>query len=97
MLDVSAGNFGRPAGGAYQFMDAGGICPITANRANELPYVMPADGEDRAAGLAVELRGAKTVDVLGGVIELVLNQSHELGNTTGGAVVGIERDGEVRQ
>lgn len=35
-------------------------------------------------------------DVLGGVIKLVLDQRHELGITTLGAVMGIERDDEIR-
>lgn len=57
---------------------------------------MSPDGEDRAAGHAVEFRSAEAVDVLGGVVKLMLDQSHELGVTAPGAIVGVERDDEVR-
>ncbi len=96
MLDVSAGNLWRAAGGVYELAHTGGICPVPANNTDELLYVMPANGEDRTPGHAVELGRAETVDALGGVVKLVLDQRHELGIATGRAVIGIERDDEVR-
>lgn len=59
MLDVSAGNFWRPAGRVYKLAHTGSICTVATDDTDELLYVVPANGEDRAAGLAVEFRRAE--------------------------------------
>ncbi len=54
------------------------------------------DDEDWAASRSAELRGAECIDVLRSVIELALDQRHELGVTTASAVIGVQRDDEIR-
>lgn len=73
MGNVRSGYLRWPIGCIYDRTDAGSICPIAANDADELFDIMPADGEDRPAGRPAELGRAECIRLLGSVIELVLD------------------------
>ncbi len=96
MFDTSTGNLRWTVGCVYNFTDTGGFCPIASDDADELLDVMSPYGEHWRACALAEFRGAECIDILGGVIELVLYQSHELGIPALPAVVGIKRDDEIR-
>lgn len=93
---LSPDNLWRPVGSIDDRTDTGSICPVATNDANELLYVMPADGEDRPARAPAELGRAESIRLLGGVIELVLHERHELGIPALPAVFGVQRDDEIR-
>lgn len=96
MFDVSAGDLWRTVACVYHFADTRCICPVPADNTDELLNVVPSDREDRKPGHLVELRATKFVAVLGGMIELVLDQRHELSVIALSAVIGVQGDDEVR-
>src|SRR5690349_3403398 len=96
MLDMSVGDLWWPVGCIHHGADTRSISPIPTDNADELLYVVSTDDEHRLPCHLVDLGSTEDIDVLGGVVKLVLYQSHEFGITTLAAVFGIKRDDEVR-
>lgn len=79
MCDLHPGDLGFLVGCIDHGADAGSIGPVASDHTDELFDTVSANDEDGAAGRSAELWGAESIDVLGGVIELMLDQRHELG------------------
>jgi len=96
MGDLRPGDLRRPIGRIDDRADTGCICPVATNDADELLDIMSAGGEDRPARGSTELWRAERVRLLGGVVELVLDESHELGVSATPAIIGVQGDDEIR-
>ncbi|MCY1333034.1 hypothetical protein D9M69_187420 [compost metagenome] len=83
MRDLHSGDLGFLVGRIDHGADASGICPVASDHTDEFLDIVSTDDEHRAASRAAELGRAESIDVLGGVIELVLDQRHELPHTLG--------------
>lgn len=96
MRDLHSGDLGLLVGCIDHCADASCICAIATDNADEFFNIVTTDDEHRAAGRSAELGRAESIDILGGVIEFVLDQRHELGVSAFSAVVRVQRDDEIR-
>ena len=76
MLDMGMGDFWWTPDSVYELAHACGTRAGGTDYADKLLSVVPAGGEGRASGLAVEFPGTENIDILGGAVKPVLERCH---------------------